>query len=106
MTLTLRTTNLHLTRHLCDGLGNLAAALDSITNEAALIRMGQEKKAITDTMARNIEQKLGLPSNWMDRDNESLIRMTALDYEIHKQTSLLPEEAKRALLVFICSRHK
>ncbi len=106
MTLSLRTTNLRLTRHLCDGLGKLAVALNSVTNEAALIKMGQEKKTITDTMARDIEQILELPSNWMDRDNESLIRMTSLDYEIHKQASLLPEEAKKGLLAFISSLHK
>lgn len=44
MTPSLRTANLHLTRHLCDGLGKLAAQLNSVTNEAALIKMGQEKK--------------------------------------------------------------
>ena len=51
MAKSIRMENLHLARHLCDGLGNLAVTLAPITNEAALIKMGQGKNAITDVMA-------------------------------------------------------
>lgn len=101
MAKSIRMENLHLARHLCDGLGNLAAALAPITNEAALIKMGQGKKAITDVMARDIEQMLGVPCGWMDRNNEGLIRLTALDHELFKQVSLLSDEAKKSLFEFI-----
>lgn len=99
----MRTTNLHLARHLCDGLGKLAAALGPATNEAALIKMGQGKKAISDAMARDIEEKLGLPSGWMDRDNEGLMKMESLDYALCKQILLVNENAKKGLLNFISS---
>lgn len=103
MPLELRVQNLHLARHLCDGLYRLATELAPETNEAALIRMDQGKKEITDTTSQLIEQKLGLPAAWMDRDNKSLIRMSAQEYAIHKRVSALPEEAKRGLLIFISS---
>lgn len=101
----IRTTNLHLARHLCDGLGKLAATLGSATNETALIKMGQGKKAISDAMARDIEEKLGLPSGWMDRDNEGLMKIERLDYALCKEILSLNENAKKGLLSFVSSLH-
>lgn len=103
MPLELRARNLHLARHLCDGLGKLATKLDPETNEAALIKMGQGQKEITDSTSQLIEQRLGLPAAWMDRDNESLIRMSAEEYAIHKRVLALSEEAKQSLLILISS---
>jgi hypothetical protein len=103
MSLELRAQNLHLARHLCGGLGNLAKELVPETNEAALIKMGQGKKEISDATAQLIEQRLGLPAAWMDRDNEILIRISAQEYAIHKRVSVLPEEAKQSLLILISS---
>ena len=99
----IRTTNLHLARHLCDGLGKLAATLGPATNEAALIKMGQGKKAISDAIARDIEEKLGLPSGWMDRDNEGLMKIEPLDYALCKQILSLNHNAKNGLLSFVSS---
>jgi len=98
-----RAQNLHLARHLCDGLGNLVAELAPSTNEAELIRMGQGKKDITNAVSQTIEQRLNLPPEWMDRDNEGLLKMSPLDYAIHKKISLLPGEAKEALLAFVAA---
>jgi hypothetical protein len=99
----IRATNLYLARHLCDGLGKLAAALGPATNEAALIKMGQGKKAVSDAMAKDIEEKLGLPSGWMDRDNEGLMKIESLDYALCKQILSLNDNAKKGLLSFVSS---
>lgn len=102
----IRTRNLHLARHLSGGLGNLAKALAAETNETALIKMGQGEKEIPNSISRSIEEKLSLPSAWMDRDNELLIGMSPLDYALHQEMSALPEQTRRALLTFIVSLPK
>lgn len=103
MTSDLRKRNLNLARHLCDGLGNLATELTSVTNEAALIRMGQGKKEIANSMSKAIEEKLGLPPAWMDRDNEYLIRMSQQEYAIHEKVSMLSEKSRQGLLSVLAS---
>lgn len=102
----IRIRNLHLARHLSGGLGNLTKELAVKTNETALIKMGQGEKEIPNSISRSIEEKLGLPSSWMDRDNELLIGMSPLDYAIHQEVSALPEQTKHALLTFIASLPK
>lgn len=74
-----------------------------VTNEAALIKMGQGKKAMSDAMAKDIEEKLRLPTGWMDRDNEGLIKMESLEYALCKQILLVNEKAKKGLLSFVSS---
>ncbi|GAB3542868.1 hypothetical protein GCM10027343_15580 [Noviherbaspirillum agri] len=102
----IRSKNLILARSLFGGmLRGVTEALDSVINQTTLIKMGQGEKEITDSMARRIEQLLGLPINWMDRDNERLLRMSLLDYEVYEQISLMPESAKKALGAFLtCQR--
>lgn len=97
----IRSINLHLLSHLYGALWKLADELEPITNQAALIRMRQGEKEITDEMARRIEEKLALPGNWMDRDNHELIRMSALDYRISKKVLTLTEKEKCGLDAFI-----
>lgn len=93
----LRSRNLITLRYLYDGLGKLAKLLDPIANEAALIKMGQEKKEISDETSRKIEEVLGLPKNWMDRENDQLIMMSELDYRIVKKIMSMADDKKRGL---------
>lgn len=99
--LSIRAINLSLLTYLYEHLYILAGELEPITNKAALIRMRQGEKEITDEMARRIEEKLALPGNWMDRDNHELIRMSALDYRISKKVLTLTEKEKCGLDAFI-----
>lgn len=103
MTSDLRKRNLYLARYLYDGLGKLATELTSVTTQAELIRMGQGKKKITNSMSKAIEEKLELPPAWMDRDNEYLIRMSPQEYAIHKKVLMLSAEGRRSLLSFLAS---
>lgn len=102
----IRIKNLHLARHLSDGLGKLAAVLGNATNEAALIKMGQGKSPISDDLASIIEMKLELPRGWMSRDNGKLIQMESVDAAIHKQIAPLSEETKKSLLSLLSSINK
>jgi hypothetical protein len=89
-------------RYFYEGLGNVAKALEPLTNEAALIKMGQGKVEVTDDMAMNIENKLGLPAGWMDRDNEMILRrMTENDYDLLRVIANIPQESKTALISFL-----
>jgi hypothetical protein len=62
-----------------------------------MFKMGQGEKEITDEVARSIEEKLNLPENWMDRNNEALMKMSALDYRIYKNIASMTEEKKCSL---------
>lgn len=97
----IRTRNIFVLRHLYDGLGKLAKELVPIANEAALKKMDQGKKEISDEIARKIERKLGLPDNWMDRENDRLLTMSELDYRIFKKISSMTDDKKRNLESFI-----
>lgn len=92
-----RNSNITLLRHVYDGLGNLARAIAPITNENSLMKMGRGDQEISDEVARKIEEKLSLPRNGMDRDNDAPIKMSALEYQIYKKISLMTEEKKCSL---------
>lgn len=96
-----RSANIRILRHIHSGLGNLAREISQITNEAALIKMGQGEKEMPDIMARSIEKKLGLPTNWMDRDNDEIIKMSELDYQIYKKILIMSDKKKSSLDAFI-----
>lgn len=102
--MTIRQQNLYLARYFFEGLGNLAKELSPLTNEAALIRMGQGKAEITDQMAREIEKQLDLPVGWMDRDNDSILRtLTSTDYTVLRLVMPLSHQAKEGLVSLLSS---
>jgi plasmid maintenance system antidote protein VapI len=99
MIMTLRRKNLMIARALHEGLlGNLAKAFGPSMSEATLSRLSNGNTEITDTLARQIEQKLGLAEYWLDRDNESLLRMSYIDHQVHLQTARLPDDKKQHLI--------
>ena len=97
----IRNKNISVLRHLYDGLGKLAVELAPLVNEASLIKMGQGQKELTEQMAREIEAKLKLPNNWMDRENDELLLMSALDYRLFMKISLMENDRKRSLEILI-----
>jgi len=84
-------------RHIYDGLGKLANELHPIANEADLIKMGQGKKEISDTMASRIEENLSLTREWMSRDNERFITLDEQNYRLISKIMALPEEKRHEL---------
>lgn len=99
-----RQNNLYLTRYLFEGLGNVAKLLAPRANESALIRMGQGKAEISDEMARAIEEKLGLPRGWMDRDNDMLLRkLSPIHYQLVTHIKNMPEKQLQTLLDYFTS---
>jgi plasmid maintenance system antidote protein VapI len=107
MTMNLRQKNLMLARSLFGGMfGNLARAFGPSMSTTALSRMSTGEAEITDTVARRIEQKLGLAEYWLDRDNDSLLRMGYLDHQVHLQTSRLPDDKKRNLISLLSASTK
>jgi hypothetical protein len=92
-----RITNLLLLRHLHGSQTNLVTSLAPKFSAVTLKGMVGGHTKITDEAAREIEAKLNLPSDWMDRDNEGLIWMSKINYELHGFISALPPSEKERL---------
>jgi hypothetical protein len=101
MARTTRSQNLDLIRWLNFGHENTAKKLINLTNANYLSKMATGDMEITDHMARNIELTLNMPVGWLDRDNLSLINMSALDSELCQAASSLSDASKTALLTLI-----
>lgn len=101
MARTTRAQNLELIRWLNLGHENTAKKLVNLTNANYLSKMATGDMDISDNIARKIELTLNMPLGWLDRDNLSLIKMSALDYELHQVAKLLSDSSKTALLQLI-----
>lgn len=92
-----RITNLLLLRHLYGSQNDLVTALAPKFSAVTLKGMVGGHTKITDVAAREIEAKLNLPPSWMDRDNEGLIWMSELSYELQKLISSMPPAERERL---------
>jgi hypothetical protein len=101
MARTTRAQNLELIRWLNLGHENTAKKLVNLTNANYLSKMATGDMDISDNIARKIELTLNMPLGWLDRDNLSLIKMSALDSELHQVAKLLSDSSKTALLQLI-----
>jgi hypothetical protein len=107
METSIRQKNLFLTRYLYETLSNVSKKVKAVTNEAALVKMGQGKKSITDAIAREIESQLSLQVGWMDRDNDRLVRsLPTLDYEIAVRLHCLSQDEKEKLLAYVTTKQR
>lgn len=99
----IRITNLLLLRHLHGSQNDLVTALAPKFSAITLKGMIGGHTKLTDTAAREIEAKLNLPGGWMDRDNEGLIWMSKINYELQERISALPPCEKERLKQLISS---
>jgi hypothetical protein len=102
MPLAIRRKNLILARALYgDSLQNLSKAVGSLISTSMLSRMSTGDSEISDTLARRIEQKLGLAEYWLDRDNHGLLKMDSMDYQVHEKATQLPDDKKQHLIALL-----
>ena len=59
-------------------------------------KMATGEMEITDQISREIESSFGLPSNWLDRDNEKIAKMSREDYELMTIVLTLSQDSKKA----------
>jgi plasmid maintenance system antidote protein VapI len=81
-----RARNLALIRWMMGGHEQITIRMAHITNANYVSRMINGEKTITDEVARKIEKAFDLPGNWLDRENETLIKVNA-----DKIAEILPE---------------
>lgn len=103
-TFEIRIANLLLLRHLCGSNAALVTALSPTIKAVSLKGMFGGNTTITDEIARAIEETVYLPIGWMDRDNEGVIRMGTMDYEIHRRIATLPPKEKERLQSLISGK--
>ena len=103
MVKTVRSRNLDLIRWLNYGHDSTAKLLAHVTNANYLSKMATGDMEIGDRKARSIERAAELPSEWLDRDNIAVLKMSALDFKIHRAVFSLSEEKKAALLTLVAS---
>lgn len=65
--------------------------------------MALGSREISNSLARAIEEKLGLSEKWMDRDNRKFFEMDTLDYEVCSRMLCLTKSTKSNLLDFLDS---
>lgn len=101
----IRSENLRLIRLMNHTHVNTAEKLKSVvSNECKLSDLTNDKKPTDDYTARGIENVLGLPIGWLDRDNMKIIKsMSQMDFELVQKLSKLSDEAKDGLSKFIAS---
>jgi len=79
-----RARNLFLARFLCETQTNLAHMIDPDDQSlpTKLTRQVQGAAPVTDGDAERYANRVGLPPNWFDRDNEALLRLTPSEYKL------------------------
>lgn len=97
MNLEMRVANLRLLRYLHGSQNDLVSALAPKFSAVTIKGMIGGYTMITDAVAEEIENKLNLPSGWLSRDNEGLIQMSTLNYEIQEKISAMPPKEKERL---------
>ncbi|MFM6990485.1 MAG: hypothetical protein ACKOWD_04160 [Rhodoferax sp.] len=65
--------------------------------------MATGEMEIGDRKARSLERAAELPSEWLDRDNIAVLKMSPLDYRIHRAVAELTEVKKAALFALLSS---
>ena len=103
MARTVRSRNLDLIRWMNYGHESTAKLLLHITNANYLSKMATGEMEIGDRKARSIERAAEVPSEWLDRDNIAVLKMSPLEFKIHRAVISLAEEKKAALLALIAS---
>ncbi len=99
-----RSKNLDLIRWLNTTHKKTAEKLRTVvTNPNYLSQMARGEMVIQERKARQIEKVLGLPANWMDRDNLKLLQLSSTDYELYVLLCGCPEDAKDGLIKFLSS---
>lgn len=101
---TTRSTNIDLIRWLNYGHDNTAKKLAAVINANYLSKMATGDMEVTDKKARQIEKVFDLPAGWLDRDNIALLKINALDFDIHKIVLGYSDDAKNGLLAFISDK--
>lgn len=102
MPLAIRRKNLILDGALQGGsLENLSEVVGALISTTMLSRMPTEDGEISHTLAKRIEQQLGPAKFWLDRDNHALLKMDSMDYQIHEQTTQLPDDKKPHLIALL-----
>lgn len=101
MAKTVRSKNLDLIRWLNYGHDSTAKLLTHVTNANYLSKMATGDMEIGDRKARSIERAANMPSEWLDRDNIAVLKMSPLEFKIHRAVASLSEEKKVALLALI-----
>lgn len=101
---TTRSTNIDLIRWLNYGHDNTAKKLAAVINANYLSKMATGDMKVTDKKARQIEKVFDLPAGWLDRDNIALLKINALDFDIHKIVLGCSDVAKKGLLAFISDK--
>ena len=103
MARTVRSRNVDLIRWLNYGHESTAKLLIHVTNANYLSKMANGDMEIGDRKARSIERAAEMPSEWLDRDNVAVLKMSPLEFKIHRAVLSLSEEKKAALLALIAS---
>ena len=103
MARTIRSRNMDLIRWINYGHESTAKLLMNVTNANYLSKMATGEMDIGDRKARSIERAAELPSEWLDRDNIAVLKMSPLEFKIYRALVSLPEEKKAALLTLIAS---
>lgn len=98
---TVRSRNLDLIRWLNFGHDSTAKLLMHVTNANYLSKMATGDMEMGDRKARSIERAASMPSEWLDRDNIAVLKMSSLEFKIHRAVAAMTEERKAALLTLL-----
>ena len=79
-----RSVNLDLIRWMNGGHKATSKKLASLTNSNYVSKMATGDMKIGDYEARRIENAFELPMGWVDRENVSMLRMSATDFELQR----------------------
>lgn len=77
----IRAFNLDLLRHLHGGHKRVAKMLEGVANWKYLSDYATASKPISDYTARAIENRLQLPPHWLDRDNATVLKSFADEFD-------------------------
>lgn len=78
-----RARNLYLARYMFNGQGGISNKIDAAdqTLYDRLERQTQGKAGISAADAERYADRLGLPGDWFDRDNDALLHLNSAEYE-------------------------
>lgn len=93
-----RARNLFLARSLVGTERGQLVALEGTVSQATLQRQVKNEKPISDADAVCYAKGFGLPPDWLDRDNEQLLRMTQGEYRLVMAVLQLQAAQKEGLL--------
>jgi hypothetical protein len=77
-----RSNNFDLIRWMQGGHKPTCKKLEHLTNENYVSKMACGDMDISDSMARNIEKCFNMPDGWLDRNNEGVINISQIEFEL------------------------